>query len=163
MPPSDPAERKRFDDVGELVAHADAQRRGGPWAPTIPSSGSSNASTQTATVTVGGPAYGYAGPTDVLVYWDTIYNVFMFAFAADAPVLSGQALDGNGKLMAHQEIRLTAGPNTFVTMSDARGDYRFYGAPAGPAQLTIGAVTHPTTIQAPARRPIGRIALGPLE
>jgi hypothetical protein len=33
-----------------------------------------------ASVAVGGPAYGYTGPTNVLVYWDTIYSSFMFAF-----------------------------------------------------------------------------------
>lgn len=36
--------------------------------------------TQTASVTVGGPAFGYTGPTSVAVYWDNIYNSFMFTF-----------------------------------------------------------------------------------
>jgi len=40
----------------------------------------STESKQSAAVTVGGPAFGYRGPTDVLVYWDTVYNSFMFAF-----------------------------------------------------------------------------------
>jgi hypothetical protein len=31
-------------------------------------------STQQASVTVAGPAFGYTGPTDVLVYWDTVYS-----------------------------------------------------------------------------------------
>ena len=38
-------------------------------------------SKQSATVTVGGPGFDYSGPTSVLVYWDTVYNSFMFAFA----------------------------------------------------------------------------------
>jgi hypothetical protein len=37
-------------------------------------------SSQTASVTIGGPAYGYAGPTVLLVYWDSVYSSFMFAF-----------------------------------------------------------------------------------
>jgi hypothetical protein len=41
----------------------------------------STESKQSAAVTVGGPAFGYTGPTDVLVYWDTVYNSFTFAFA----------------------------------------------------------------------------------
>jgi hypothetical protein len=41
----------------------------------------STESKQSAAVTVGGPAFGYTGPTDVLVYWDTVYNSFMFASA----------------------------------------------------------------------------------
>jgi hypothetical protein len=40
----------------------------------------STESKQSAAVTVGGPAFGYTGPTDVLVYWDTVFNSFMFAF-----------------------------------------------------------------------------------
>jgi hypothetical protein len=38
--------------------------------------------TETASVTVGGPSFGYTGPTEILVYWDTVYHSFMFAFPA---------------------------------------------------------------------------------
>ena len=50
-------------------------------------------SKQSAAVTVGGPAFGYTGPTDVLVYWDTVYNSFMFAFpdASSTPAPSSAA------------------------------------------------------------------------
>jgi hypothetical protein len=43
---------------------------------------SSQGSEEKAGVSVGGPAFGYAGPTDILVYWDTLYKSFMFAFPA---------------------------------------------------------------------------------
>jgi hypothetical protein len=39
-------------------------------------------STQSATVTVGCPGAGYTGPTNVLAFWDTVFNSFMFEFAA---------------------------------------------------------------------------------
>jgi hypothetical protein len=38
-------------------------------------------SSQSATVTIGGPSFGYTGPTEVFVYWDTVYSSFMFTFA----------------------------------------------------------------------------------
>jgi len=41
---------------------------------------STETQTQTASVTVGGPAFGYTGPTSVAVYWDNMYNSFMFTF-----------------------------------------------------------------------------------
>jgi hypothetical protein len=44
------------------------------------SSSLSNQSSQSASVTIGGPAFGYTGPTDLDAYWDTVYNSFMFAF-----------------------------------------------------------------------------------
>jgi hypothetical protein len=47
------------------------------------SQATSSGSTQSATFSVGGPAFGYHGPVDVVVYWDTVYNTFMFAFASD--------------------------------------------------------------------------------
>jgi len=40
--------------------------------------------TQTAGLALGGPAYGYSGPIRIAVYWDTIYNSFMFAFAENS-------------------------------------------------------------------------------
>jgi hypothetical protein len=36
-------------------------------------------SSQSATLVIGGPAYGYAGSINLNVYWDTIYSTFMFA------------------------------------------------------------------------------------
>jgi hypothetical protein len=39
--------------------------------------------TETASVTVGGPSFGYTGSTDILVYWDSVYHSFMFAYPVD--------------------------------------------------------------------------------
>jgi hypothetical protein len=36
--------------------------------------------TETASVTVGGPSFGYTGSTEILVYWDSVYHSFMFAY-----------------------------------------------------------------------------------
>jgi hypothetical protein len=39
--------------------------------------------TQSAAFTIGGPAFGYKGLVDITVYWDSIYNSYMFAFSSD--------------------------------------------------------------------------------
>jgi hypothetical protein len=35
---------------------------------------------ETASVTVGGPSFDYTGSTEILVYWDSVYHSFMFAY-----------------------------------------------------------------------------------
>ena len=39
--------------------------------------------TQTAAATIYGPSYGYSGTLDLQVYWDRIYQTFVFAFAKE--------------------------------------------------------------------------------
>jgi hypothetical protein len=96
----------------------------------------SDESTQSATVTVGGPAFGYTGPTDVLVYWDTVFNSFMFAFAAGNPVAAGTVTSAN-QPVAYQPITLEVGGVTLSTFTDAGGNYRFYGTAAGQGTITV--------------------------
>jgi hypothetical protein len=54
-------------------------------------------SSQSATVTIGGPSFGYPGPTDILVYWDTVYRTFMFAFSTEPASAMGSIIDQLGK------------------------------------------------------------------
>ena len=94
-------------------------------------------STQQASVTVGGPAFGYTGPTDVLVYWDTVYQSFMFAFATGSPSASGTITDGAGNPVPNKAITLTAGGITLSTFTNSRGQYRFYGAAPGHGTVAV--------------------------
>jgi hypothetical protein len=96
--------------------------------------GTSTGSTQSATATIGGPAFGYSGSTDVLVYWDSIYNSFMFAFAGGQPTATGTLLDAAGKAVANKLVTLTVGGKTFKTLTNARGEYRFYETPSAAGQ-----------------------------
>ena len=96
-----------------------------------------NATSQSATVTVGGPAFGYTGPTDVAVFWDTIFNSFVFAFAMDPPSASGRITDQSGKPFAHQLITLSTAGHTFTTLTGANGDYRFHRVSAGQGKLSV--------------------------
>jgi hypothetical protein len=92
---------------------------------------------QSASVTVGGPAFGYNGPTDVLVYWDTLFNSFMFAFATGTPVAVGTLADSAGNPIRHKALMLTTRGRRLRTFTDSRGEYRFYGAPQGDGTISV--------------------------
>lgn len=108
--------------------------------------GSSSSKSQSASVSVGGPSYGYTGPTDVLVYWDTVYNTFMFAFPQDEPASTGLVQDASGKAVAQAEVKLTVGNTTLKTYTDASGNYRFYDVPSGQAKVTAGGQSHTVAV-----------------
>jgi hypothetical protein len=99
--------------------------------------GTSTTSQQSATATIGGPAFGYKGSTDVVVYWDSIYNSFMFSFPPDPPAASGTLLDSKGKPASYKPVSLTVGAHTFKTFTNNQGIYRFYGPPAGSGSLDV--------------------------
>jgi len=99
--------------------------------------GTSSTSSQSAMATVGGPAFGYAGPTDVIVYWDTLYSSFMFAFPSAPAAATGVLTNFAGKIIANKEITLTVGGKKFKTFTNQRGQYRFYNAPAGSGSLSV--------------------------
>ncbi|MCC5580867.1 DUF5050 domain-containing protein [Microtetraspora sp. AC03309] len=99
----------------------------------------SEAHSQSATATVGGPAYGYQGPATVLVYWDTLYRSFMFAFPTTSASHVGTLSDESGQPLAYEPVTLTVGGHQFSTFTDGLGEYRFYGTPAGQGTITSGA------------------------
>jgi hypothetical protein len=74
----------------------------------------------------------------VLVYWDSIYSAFMFAFASGTPSASGAINDASGKPVAGTQVALTSGGKTFTTYTDASGSYRFYDVPQGQATVSAG-------------------------
>jgi hypothetical protein len=101
------------------------------------SSSFSGGSTQSASVTVGGPAFGYTGPVDLLVYWDTIYSSFMFAFPTEPPSISGSIVNQSGIPVANQAVTLTVGSQKLSGFTDSRGEYRFYNVPVGQGTLGV--------------------------
>ena len=115
--------------------------------------------TQAASVTVGGPAYGYQGDTtDILVYWDTVYNSFMFAFATEAPTAIGNLVNASGAPVANTEVTLGAGTTSLSTFADSKGEYRFYGGPTtGTVTIGAGGQDFAATIGANQRIPALRV------
>lgn len=94
----------------------------------------STGTNETAQVTIGGPSYGYTGPTDVAVYYDTIYKTFMFT-TVEGPLLAsvqGKLNSGSKESVAGREVVLTAADGTqYRTFTNARGEYRFYDKVGG--------------------------------
>lgn len=96
---------------------------------------------QSATVTVTGPAFGYTGPTDVLVYWDTIFSTFMFAFPEEPPTHSGILRDGNGVPIAFTPVKVSIGAHVFEAITGPDGSYRLWGPPSH-ASVSVGRASH---------------------
>ena len=102
------------------------------------STSSSQTTSQSASATVGGPSFGYAGPVTVLVYFDTLYNCFMFAFPAGTASLEGTVFDASGKPIEWTPVALTVDGERFTTFTDWQGEYKFYNTPDGPGTVTVG-------------------------
>jgi hypothetical protein len=111
---------------------------------------STSTTTQSATVSIGGPAYGYKGASDVLVYWDSIYNSFAFSFPSVPIFHSGSLIDQSGRAVAGKKVTLQLNGKTYQTVTDAKGAYRFYDpagtAGSGAATLASGNQSLPISI-----------------
>jgi hypothetical protein len=97
-------------------------------------------SSQSATVTVGGPAYGYAGGTVMQVYLDVVYNTFAFALVSSTGQevgLDGALLDRSGKPVPFTEVTLIENNIQHRTFTNAKGEYRFLGHISGPARIQV--------------------------
>lgn len=109
------------------------------WTNTSSKSDSSGSS-QSATVTVGGPAFGYSGPTEMAVYYDSIYKTFFFQPINYAPTMKGKLLSRSGKPKAMQEVTVTANGVRYRTFSNSAGEYRVYGPIRGRATVKTGSI-----------------------
>jgi len=111
----------------------------------------SSGTTETAKVTVGGPSFGYTGPTDMMVFYDTIYKTFLFRPLTDPIRFQGVLTSTGGRPIAGREIAMTFKGRTYRTITNARGEYRFPVAVAGNVEFRTGATTRRTNV--PANRP----------
>ena len=92
---------------------------------------SSTDTTQSAAFTIGQPAYGYAGGASIFVYWDTIFQTFMFANPSDAstaPVITtGSLVDRAGAPIAKKPLTVSIDGQEYKTMTNSKGVYKIYG------------------------------------
>ena len=125
--------------AGFSVAFVSAElKASGSWEWTATSTQTATSTaTQSATATVGGPAAGYTGSTDILVYWDLLYNCFMFAYPTEAPAAVGSVIGSDGMPAVNQEVTVTSNGVAHSTFTDARGQYRLYGMTPGQATVTV--------------------------
>ena len=65
---------------------------------------------ETASVTVAGPSFGYTESTNILVYWDSVYHSFMFAYPVGeaAPGSPAHSRKKSGAAKAKKAIRKPA-------------------------------------------------------
>jgi hypothetical protein len=108
--------------------------------------------TQSATLSVGQPAFGYTGPTDLYVYWDTIFQTFLFTFtpgSVESLLVSGTVTNSSGKPVAGQIVSMTLPGRRFRTITDANGKYRLMGASSKALQaatLNVGSQAIPLRV-----------------
>jgi hypothetical protein len=92
--------------------------------------------TQMATLTIGGPAPGYAGPELFQVYQDVIYGNYTFIpleFFQLRLSFKGILRASNGTPLASSEVTVANGIG-YHTFSDPNGEYRFFGDIKGPIE-----------------------------
>jgi hypothetical protein len=141
---------------GDYLSLAQAKLKDtGSWEWSYKSSNSkSTGSTQSASVTVGGPAYGYTGPTVMRVYVDTIYHTFAFAVE---PVemkeigVKGVVAGSDGKPLPFSEVTLQKDGAEYRTFTKERGEYAFFGKIDGPAIVQAAGVKQVLGQTSPAR------------
>ena len=100
-----------------------------------------NGTEQKSTLIMGGPAYGYAGPANMDVYFDTLYQTFAFAPVELSPdALHGVISSSQGKPAVGQLVTAAAGGVKYRTYTNAKGEYHFSRkfAGAGPIDLQAG-------------------------
>jgi hypothetical protein len=111
---------------------------------------------QQAAVTITEPSFGYTGPTDMGVYWDTVYNTFAFApikVSAERQVASGTIFDAKNAPAKFTEVTMKlADGGVRHAFTNSRGQYRMYGPAAGKGTVTaIGAEQSIVIGKAPAK------------
>ena len=117
------------------------------WTDTVASS-TSNGSTESAAIVVGGPAFGYQGTTDNIdVYYDTIYKTFLFwPVSSSSASLSGTIMARSGQPARVQEVIVYANGVRHRTFTNSRGQYHVFGRLSGPIRIQVGGVTKDTSL-----------------
>ena len=94
---------------------------------------------QKASLTMGGPAYGYTGLTNMDVYYDTIYMTFVFVLDELSPdALHGTISSSQGKPVVAQLVTATAAGVKYRTYTNAKGEYHFSRQFPGPIDVQTG-------------------------
>jgi hypothetical protein len=100
---------------------------------------SSSAATESATAVIGGPAFGYQGPTDVGVYYDTIYKTFLFVMlpVVGQPTIEGLVTNSSGQPMARKQVVISSNGIQYRTLTNAKGEYRIFNRISGPIRIQV--------------------------
>jgi hypothetical protein len=110
------------------------------------SSTSSTTSTESASLTVTGPSFGYTGPTNLRVYYDTLYDSFVFVPIVLPASVSGIVLNQSGQPMVHQPVTISVNRVQHHTVTGLDGEFRFFNVPRGTGDLKVNNATQSVTI-----------------
>jgi hypothetical protein len=109
-----------------------------------------NASQSTSTHTISRNLEFYGEPGEsysVEVYCDVIFRTFAFrqGGVSASPRVSGVAFDKNGKPLVSSEVTLISNGKSYVTQTDASGNFAFRSSSiaAGAAEIRAAGVVHP--------------------
>ena len=115
------------------------------WTNSATSSNSADVS-QSATAKIVNPSLAYGGPTDIAVYWDTVYRTFLFFPVSGAPVLTGLIQDASGQPSAAADVAVNVGGRTVHAFTNKKGVYRVYGVPSGNATVSALGTSRAATL-----------------
>jgi hypothetical protein len=102
----------------------------------------SEGQSQSAAATIGGPSFGYTGPTAMEVFYDTVYRTFVFRPLEGIPLaLRGRLIVSAGEPLAGREVLMVAEGVEYRTFTNANGEYRFFGDVRGPLRLQSAGFT----------------------
>jgi hypothetical protein len=104
----------------------------------------SSTTTQSASITIGGPSHGYTGATEVAVYMDTVYNTYAFVIVPPGSLevaVKGSVVSAEGAPLAATEVILTANSGAHRTFTNAKGEYVFFGNITEPVAVQAAGVT----------------------
>lgn len=121
----------------------------------------STGSSESASLTIGGPAFGYLGSTVMEVYYDTMYKTF--AFVLEPPeqkevAVQGVLTDRTGRLLSGAEVTLMEGRTKHQTFTNAKGEFKFFGRIHGPVTVQAAGVRPTAVPQTPST--IRNVTLG---
>jgi hypothetical protein len=120
-------------------------------------------SSQTSSATIVCPSTGYQGPTLMSIYWDKLFESFLFVpTSITAPQVSmlnqGTASDPSGKPVPNTAITLNVGGKVYHTWTDHKGNFAFVRPASLPrlnpgtvGQLSIRGVSQNVTLGATAK------------
>ena len=123
------------------------------WTNSTTNSTSSDAK-ESASVTVGGPSFGYTGPTNIQVYYDVLYKTFLFVPVGSGlePSLQGVVTRSSKRVVAGKEVVVVASGVKYRTFTNAKGEYRIFDKIPGSVLVQVGGVTKPLTLLTPLQR-----------
>jgi hypothetical protein len=109
-------------------------------------------STESASVSIGGPAFGYTGPTDVAVYYDRLYKTFLFTFVPGLTAgLHGVVISESNASVVGKEVVVVVDGISHRTFTNAAGEFH---VPASTAVTVQVQFDHSPSRTAGSREPL---------